>query len=176
MALTAGHLDLVEEGLDLAIREGTLADSTLIATKLGEAGIALYAAPEYLKARSIPQSLEDLSEHDVVTVLPGHLGDGAVRWPLPDGGRITLVPRFQVNDLYCVRQLALDGCGIAALPSYMVGVDVGTGNLGRVLQDVTLPGIRITALTAERRFQPAKVRILLDFLVERFRAAMATAN
>jgi len=176
VALTAGHLDLVEDGLDLAIREGTLADSSLIATKLGEASIALYAAPEYLKTRSAPQRLEDLTEHDVVTVLPGHLGDGEVRWPLPAGGRITLLPRFQVNDLYCVRQLAADGCGIAALPSYMVGVDVGAGSLERVLPDVTLPGIRITALTPERRFQSAKVRTLLDFLVERFRGAMGSLN
>ncbi len=175
VTLSAGRLDLVEDGLDLAIREGELPDSSMVATKLADASIFFCAAPRYLARVTAPRTLRDLSEHDLVTVPVGGAGGNVAQFVLPRGGRLELTPRFQVNDLYCVRQLALDGVGIAALPSYMTGEDLAEGRLIRVLQAEPLPTLPIAALTADRLFQPAKVRALLDFLVLRLRGSSITS-
>jgi LysR family transcriptional regulator for bpeEF and oprC len=169
LRLTGRQLDLVDEGVDVAIREGKLTDSGLIATKLGEFGIALCAAPSYLARKAAPQTTADLAHHDFLSIRSRTL-EADLMPPALDGGRIELKSRFRVNDLYSLRELALAGCGIAALPAYMIGELVTEGRLVRVLEDVELPRIPVTALCPDRRYQPNRVRVLLSFLKQRFRA------
>jgi DNA-binding transcriptional LysR family regulator len=166
----AGHrMDLVEEGIDLAVREGPLPDSGLIATKLTEMCIVLCASPGYLSRRAAPTALDGLANHDIVSVPVAGPDSDPRRIGLPNGGRLDLRPRILVNDLFSVRKLALDGRGIAPLPDYMVEGDLADGLLVQVLPDARLPRLPVTAVYPERRLQPRRVRALLDFLVERFR-------
>ncbi len=169
VVLSAGHLDLIEGGIDLAIREGRLSDSTLIATKLGEFRIMLCASPGYLAGAGIPNRLTDLERHDFLTVpIPGREVDpGRIR--LPDGSRLDLKPRIVVNDLFALRELARQDRGVVPLPDYMVEDDFAGGRLIQILPEQSWPAMAITGLVPERRFQPNRVRALLDFLVARFR-------
>jgi DNA-binding transcriptional LysR family regulator len=169
LVFTAHRMDLVEEGIDLAVREGQLPDSSLIATKLSDTRIVLCASPGYLDRKAAPTELHALSEHDIVSVPVAGPDSDPRRIGLPNGERLDLRPRILVNDLFSVRKLALDGRGIAPLPDYMVERDLADGLLVRLLPEAPMPRLPITALVPERRFQPQRVRVLLDFLVERFR-------
>lgn len=169
LVLSAQRVDLVEEGIDLAIREGPLPDSTLVATKLREMRIVLCASPAYLEGKSPLVRLEDLANHEIVSVPIAGPDSDARRIGLPGGGRLDLRPRILVNDLFSVRELALAGRGIAPLPDYMVAPELAEGLLVQVLSKAKLQSLPITALYPERRFQPRRVTALLDFLVERLR-------
>ena len=169
LVFAAHRMDLVEEGIDLAVREGPLPDSSLIATKLGEMRIVLCASPDYLERRAAPKQLNALAQHDIVSVPVAGPDSDPRRIELAKGERLNLRPRILVNDLFSVRELALDGRGIAPLPDYMVERDLADGLLVAVLPKARLPRLPITALYPGRRFQPQRVRTLLEFLVERFR-------
>lgn len=170
LVLAAYRIDLVEEGIDLAVREGPLPDSSLVAMKLTEVRIVLCASPEYLARKAAPADLAGLAEHDIVTVPAAGPESDPRRIGLPGGGRLDLRPRILVNDLFSLRQLARGGRGIAPLPDYLVERDLAAGKLVHVLPDLRLPRQPVTALYPERRFQPTRVKALLEFLVERFRA------
>lgn len=169
LVFAAHRMDLVEEGIDLAVREGPLPDSSLIATKLGEMRIVLCASPDYLERRAAPKQLSALAQHDIVSVPVAGPDSDPRRIELAKGERLNLRPRILVNDLFSVRELALDGRGIAPLPDYMVERDLADGLLVAVLPKARLPRLPITALYPGRRFQPQRVQTLLAFLVERFR-------
>lgn len=169
LVFAAHRIDLVEEGIDLAVREGPLPDSSLIATKLGEMRIILCASPAYLERRTAPTEFDALKDHDIVSVPVAGLDSDPRRIELAHGGRLDLRPRILVNDLFSVRELALSGRGIAPLPDYMVERDLANGLLVQVLREARLPRLPITALYPERRFQPVRTKTLLDFLVDRFR-------
>jgi DNA-binding transcriptional LysR family regulator len=168
LVLTSQRADLVEEGIDLAVREGTLEDSSLISTRLTEMQIVLCASPAYLARRHAPTTLAGVTEHDVVSVPLAGLDRNAWRIELSHGRPLEWQPGLVVNDLFAVRELALDGFGLAPLPDYLVETDLAEGRLVRVLPEVALPRQPVTALYPERRFQPARVKVLVDFLVDRF--------
>ncbi len=167
--LSARRVDLVEEGLDLAVREGPLPSSSLIATRLGEIQIMLCASPDYIARRGTPSTLSDLERFDIISVPAVHSGLDLGQSSLPDKARINLRPRIIVNDLFAIRELAREGRGIAPLPDYLLEDDLDHGRLVRILPDLRWPATPVTALVPERRFQPNRVRALLDFLVEHFR-------
>jgi len=169
LIFTAQRLDLVEEGIDVALREGPLPDSSLIGTKLTEARILLCASPEYLARRSMPVDLGALPEHDIVSVPAVGSGNESQQIRLPGRERLELRPRILVNDLLSVRALALDGRGIAPLPDYMVERDLVDAKLVQVLPDSGLPRLPVFAIYPERRFQPTRSGAFLEFLVARFR-------
>jgi len=169
LVLGAQRVDLVEGGIDLAIREGPLPDSTLIAMKLREMRIVLCASPKYLEGRPPPVSLADLANHKIVSVPPAGPDSDARRVELPGGGRLDLRPHILVNDLFSVRELALDGRGIAPRPDYLVRHELAEGLLIQVLPKARFQDLPITILYPERRFQPIRVKALLDFLVDRLR-------
>jgi LysR family transcriptional regulator, regulator for bpeEF and oprC len=171
LTLTGRRVDLVGEGIDIAIREGALADSGLIATRLTEFGIALCASADYLARRPAPRAPADLAAHDFLSIesatLESELIAAAFRVE-----RVEMRSRFRVNDLVSLRDLALAGCGIAALPIYLIDDALAARRLVRVLEQVALPRIPVTALCPDRRYQPHRVRVLLDFLKQRFRRTL----
>lgn len=168
LGLTSQRADLVEEGIDIAIREGTLPDSSLISTRLTELEVKLCVAPDYLARRTAPRTLADLAEHDLVSVPLTGIDRHAWRIELPSGRPLELEPRLTVNDLFAVRDWALQGCGIAPLPDFLAEADLAEGRLVEVLTEISLPRQTVAAVYPERRFQPARVTALLDFLRERF--------
>ncbi len=161
-------VDLVEENYDLAIRVGTLRDSSLIARKLGPVPGFCCASPAYLKARGVPQTPDDLSQHDCILV--GSRIDN-VSWTFqePDTQKMrntSVHGRLLVNHLPLAYKAVLRGDGIARLPSFLCADDLRAGKLRSVLEDwLPKPG-SIYAVYPSNRHLPAKVRSFLDLLIE----------
>ena len=159
-------IDVIDEGFDLAIRIGALQDSSLVARRLGQWRLFLYASAEYLKARGTPQKPEDLQEHDCLVMSDMR---GSNQWTLSMGDvaeLVVLTPRASVNDFDTLRRMVADGGGIAILPSYMHFGDYHN-RLVRVLDDWTGWLTELNAIFPSRRGATPKVRAFLDFIIVR---------
>ena len=166
LVLANRQVDVIDEGFDLVIRIGALQDSSLVARSLGRCGLFLYASEEYLKTRGIPQTPEDLENHDCLVMSDRHDHN---QWTLTMGGmtkRVSLTPRASVNDFNTLRRMVADGGGITILPSYLHVGDDGK-RLVRVLGDWTAPSVEFHAVFPSHRGATPKVRAFLDFLIAR---------
>ncbi|MEZ8967990.1 LysR substrate-binding domain-containing protein [Vibrio breoganii] len=124
-----GFVDLLEKKTDIAIRIGSLTDSTLHARPLGKSPLYIVASPEYLSRRGIPQQTSDLSTHDII----GFAGIKVLNdWPLR--GFSPLEQTFTSSNGETVRQLVLEGNGIACLSGFMVNKDIEAGRLVSLLE------------------------------------------
>ncbi|PMO58909.1 LysR family transcriptional regulator [Vibrio breoganii] len=124
-----GFVDLLEKKTDIAIRIGSLTDSTLHARPLGKSPLYIVASPEYLSRRGIPQHTSDLSTHDII----GFAGVKVLNdWPLR--GFSPLEQTFISSNGETVRQLALEGNGVACLSGFMVNKDIEAGRLVSLLE------------------------------------------
>jgi DNA-binding transcriptional LysR family regulator len=139
LRLTDDRLNLVENGIDLAFRTGILADSTLIARKLGATYRILCASPAYLARRGVPAVAADLVRHHCVIAGPSTAN---AQWVLdgPHGQEaVTVAGRFAANEMQAVIAAAIAGYGIAQLPSGIVEAPIRDGQLCRVLDGYTTP-------------------------------------
>jgi DNA-binding transcriptional LysR family regulator len=164
-------INLVEEGVDLAIRIGRLTDSSLISRRIAPCRMAICASPEYLKRRGVPRKFEDLTRHNC---LEYQLADPVGRWPSvrSKGGQAAPVTgSVKSNSGDLLRALALGGCGIVRLPSFLVGEDLRAGRLTPLFPERKEPEIAIHAVYAHSRLIPAKLRAFIDFLPSYFGAA-----
>jgi DNA-binding transcriptional LysR family regulator len=160
-------VDLVEEGLDLGIRIGKLAASSLIARKLGIVENHLYAHPDYLARRGRPRSPKDLARHDcLVFSSPGHPNQWALVGPRGVAETVTVTGPLVANNLNLVRDAAAGGMGIALLPLFSCAEQVELGGLSRVLPRWTGHDGGLHAVYPTGRHLSLKVRSFLDFLVE----------
>ena len=166
LVLDARRLDFIEHDIDLAVREGPLADSSLTVRKLGAAAVGLYAAPAYLARQRRPRRVEDLRRHDLLTVPPSGPTPDVAALRGADGTRLGLVPRIRVNDLLALVELCECGAGIAPLPDYVAGPALERQTLVRVLPATTLATIALHAVYPSRRHLPSRVRVVLDALAE----------
>ena len=169
VVLTARHVDLVDEGFDLAFRVGRLEDSSLVARRLGPARLRCCAAPEYLARRGPPADPAALTEHDCIELSPR---SGPSRWPFHDPGggvqSIVVAGRIQVNSLPMAREVARAGLGIANLPAFACEADVAAGLLETVLDDWTIDVGGVHVVYPPQRFLAARVRRFVDLAIERF--------
>ncbi|HLT38421.1 MAG TPA: LysR family transcriptional regulator [Enhygromyxa sp.] len=161
---------LVDEQIDVAIRIGALADSTAIARKLGETRWVTVAAPAYLARRGTPQRPEQLIDHDCVVF---HSPRGVeVGWQFVDGPRSRqgrewrVSARINLDQGQLLVDAAVAGLGIVQVFSYMVSDELERGELVEVLGEHACAGPPIHALCKPGQQGVAKVRALLDFLVE----------
>jgi DNA-binding transcriptional LysR family regulator len=154
--------NLVEEGIDLAIRIGPLKDSSLIVRRLGSLLWVVSAAPAYLKRRGVPTIPEDLRHHDcLVFTQPGY------EWRFRKDGRVINVQapaRMRANTLDAVVEAAVAGAGLVYAPAWQVREHVTAGRLQAVLRDYEVPSLPINALLSHRRLLSSKVRTLIEFL------------
>jgi DNA-binding transcriptional LysR family regulator len=163
-------IDPLEEGVDVTVRIGALADSSLIARRLAPARLVLAAAPAYLKRQGMPRTPEDLAAHQCLTY--GHMA-AAQRWTLQRDGVAIAVPvnsRLCSNNGDVLREAALSGIGITNLPTFLIGPDIKAGRLRLVLADMLPAPLGIYALYAPNRYLAAKTRVFIDFLSQRFGA------
>lgn len=165
-------VDLVSEGFDLAIRIGSVHGAALLTRRLGATSGMLCASPSYLEASGSLSSPEELEQHRcIVYNAPPHSSD----WELvKEGSRIT-VPvktRLAVNSLAMVRDAAIAGLGIARLPTFICRESLDAGRLVRVLSQWAVLERPVYAVCVGKKFMPAKVRALLDFLAERMPAVL----
>jgi DNA-binding transcriptional LysR family regulator len=162
-------VDLVEEGFDLAIRIGGPGPENLVARKLGETCLVLCAAPEYLAKHGTPRAPEDLARHNCFTY---EYNPSRNQWRFrgPDGRehavRVGGPVHSNSGDLNSA--LAARGAGIAFEPDFIVGEDVRAGRLIALLPDFPLTPSPIYAVYPTRKHLSAKVRLFVDYLVERF--------
>lgn len=157
-------LDLVEEGIDLAVRFGPLRDSRLVATRLGSRTRHLCASPSYLQARGAPGSLKELWQHDCICganeIWPFTL-DGRPYEHRPNG-------RFRCNSGYAVIDAALVGLGLCQLPDFYVLDHLRSGTLVEVLAEHRPEHEDVWAVYPHRRHVPLKVKLAVEHLQEGF--------
>jgi len=159
------YVNLVEQGVDVALRMGTLADSALGATRLGVNPWITAAAPDYLARRGTPLAPTDLSAHDCL-VYSSVQGDD--RWEFDRSGRGgTSVPvrgPLRSNNLSAVLAACRAGMGVAILPWYVARESVADGTIVPVLADHALPAQELHAVFPSPKLVPQKVRSFIDFL------------
>ena len=166
---TDRNVDLVEERFDLAIRAGALADSTLIARRVGIARVALVAAPSYCKRRGEPRTPGELSKHDCIIF---GAGTKPCVWVLEASDKraeVRVTPRLAINDMEIMRDVALAGIGIAALPELFCGAEIRKGRLRHVLPDWCLAQLPVHALYPTTRQVSPKVVTFIDLVAKRLR-------
>ncbi|EKK5553537.1 LysR family transcriptional regulator [Enterobacter hormaechei] len=175
MSFSDRVVDLVEEGFDMAVRNGALADSSvLVARKLGEHRMVLCAAPDYLFKNGQPQTVDDLRQHTAINytragrVLPWQLMDY-------DGTSRTFIPRSSLNmdDLQAICDAALAGHGLAWLPCWMVIKEIQQGDLVPLLKQAPDVRFDVHAVWQQTPHLPLRVRIAIDMLVKRLPAVMS---
>lgn len=168
LSLTDRFVDLIEEGHDIAIRIGALPDSSLTARRLAPARRFVCASPAYLEAAGAPAHPRDLSGHRCLHY--GYLATGT-RWRLsgPDGEHsVGVEPYFCANNGETLMRAALEGAGVALLPTFICGAAMRQGRLVRVMPDYEPPEIAINAIWPTNRLLSTKVRHFLDFIVDHF--------
>ena len=166
-------IDLVEERVDLAIRIGRLGDSSIVARKLADNQFVVCASPQYFTAHGRPDVPEDLSHHNCIINKNIHNSD---IWQFCKGNstrKISVSGNFLANTGGALYRAMLSDLGIAALPTWFVGEDIQQGKLQRVLEDyeVNLPAMTdsaIYALYPAGQYLPPKVRVFIDYLIEKF--------
>ncbi|MDM0088657.1 MULTISPECIES: LysR family transcriptional regulator [unclassified Variovorax] len=163
------YVDLIAQGIDVAIRMGKLADSSLGARYLGVNPWVMVASPAYLKKHGTPRRAQDLGAH-VALVYSSVVGDEFWRMHTPKGDAVT-VPvsgRFRSNNLSAVLAAARDGLGIALMPRYVASESLAAGKVLAVLADHSLPEQEIHAVFPSPKLLPGKVSGFVAFLQGHF--------
>ncbi len=169
MLVTNRVIDLVEEGIDVALRvRPTLeASGSLVIKQLGQTRTLLVASPELLARQPAPQTPEDLARLDSVAM---SVSDGRSSWRLlgPEGAEVMHVhrPRYVADDLLTLKLAVLMGTGICVLPDYMCRDELRDGRLVALLPDWAPPAGVVHAVFPSRRGLVPAVRRFLDFLGE----------
>lgn len=163
-------VNMIDEGHDVAIRIGELADSSLMATRVGTVRLMVFAAPEYIARQGTPTHPDDLAEHNLILPLP--LGTSPSWNFQKDGKAIAIRPaaRLKINTNDAVRDQVAHGWGISRLRSYQIAPQLADGSVVPVLEDFEPPPQPIHIIHQEGRLASAKIRTFVDFIVERLRA------
>ena len=168
LSLNDRNLDLIEEGLDLAVRIGPLADSSLVARQVGSVRRVVVASPAYLARRGVPRTPADLATHDTIF---GMARSPAREWRFGPPGRTSVVrlsPRLLVDDVEAQVQAVQAGRGIARVLSYQVSDELAAGSLVRLLQDFEPEPLPVQLITLSRSHLAPKVRAFLDSAAKTF--------
>jgi DNA-binding transcriptional LysR family regulator len=167
------HVNLVDEGVDVALRIGELPDSSLVAVKVGgEVRRVVAAAPAYLADRGPIATPEDLKGHDIVAMS----NFGVDRWIFPPAPgqaaprMVTFTPRVLVNTVRGALGSAAAGLGLTRLYAYHIADEVRAGRLRIVLADAEDPPLPVHLVVQPSRAPAPKVRAFLDFAAPRLRA------
>ncbi len=163
-------VDLLEEGVDVAIRIGELADANLIARPLGTTHRVVVAAPSYLRGRSTPRHPRDLAAHECV-IYSGLATRNEWRFDGPHGAESVRVQgRFEVNSSEGVREAVLAGMGIGFSPAWLFANELSSKSLRVLLPDYRAAAMPIHGVSLPSRRFAAKIKALLDFLQQAFEA------
>jgi len=157
--------DLIEDGLDLAVRIGPLADSTsLVARPLGQQHQALCASPAYLARHGVPESVSALNGHRAIAY---HRGGQDLVWQtlFAHTPGLTLDIRLRLDDLHSLTDAAIAGVGLAWLPDWQLAQFIRNRQLTTVLPELQLLPTEIHVIWPQTRFLPAKTRIAIDTLL-----------
>ena len=175
LVLQDRRVDLLEEGLDAAIRAGRLPDSSLIARALAPLQLIVCAAPAYLAARGTPAAPGDLARHECLDFAhasePGIWRFGGSRGEIGGEIAVSVSGKLVVNNGQALRLAALDGAGIIMQPEVIVADELAEGRLVRLLADHAAPRLPLHLLTLPDRHPTPKLRTFVEFIVGRLGAA-----
>jgi len=162
--LTSRRIDLVEEGIDLALRGGRLQDSSLVTRKIVASALGVFASPAYLERRGRPRALADLARHDCLGY-GGRAGKQPWRLRGPSGDESVTVPVTIVcGDMLFLREMVLRGLGLALLPVGNVVSDVEAGRLVRVVPRYGFGSGGLYLVWPTRTLVPARVVAVREIL------------
>ena len=166
-------VNLLEEGFDVGIRIGKLADSTMKAKKVGEVRLTLVASPDYLKDNGIPNHPNDLSQH---TLIASSASSMIHDWQFMSQGKIQntkLEPRLTVTTNQAAINAAKQNLGISRVISYQVANELANNQLKAVLTNYSLPAMPIHIVHREDRLSSSKVRSFIDLIADRLKQEKA---
>lgn len=160
-------VDLIGEGYDMAVRIGTLADSSLIARRITSVQLITCASPDYLREHGTPIAPEQLAAHACLTYGQTRHGE----WAFRVGGRLRKISvngPMRSNNGEMLRDAAISGLGIIVMPDFIVAAALADGRLVEVLETFRCEGLTMYAVYPQHRESSLLVRAFSDFLVERF--------
>jgi DNA-binding transcriptional LysR family regulator len=157
LLLSDRYVNLVDDGIDVALRIGELADSSLIARRAGTTRRVVVGSPKYLAGRGTPNTLADLKDHDIV-----RLTGGAIDWSFAGGERLELPARYITNSVDCAIDYVMRNGGLVSLLAYQVADAVAAGRLRVVLSDFERPALPIQFVYPTSRLLSSKVRAFVD--------------
>jgi len=179
VSFTDRRMDLVEEGIDLAIRSGALADSSVLAARLlGQQWMGVFAAPAYLARHGRPSSIEALIAEREAHRFIGYAREAwPLAWRFHDAKGVVvdvgLPSRFTCNSFEVIARAAADGLGLVRVPSWLVADALATGALVRVFDEPQPFGYELHAVWPRMPALPQKLRVLIDLLAERLPPLLA---
>jgi DNA-binding transcriptional LysR family regulator len=162
LVLTNNDLDLIQERIDVAVRIGALADSSLVTRQVGQVRGVVFASPEYLARRGRPRTPRDLVKHDIVFNSRRPL---PIEWRFRISGRtraVRVAPRLMVTDVEVMLRAVKAGRGIGRAFSYQVADDLSSGTLVRLLSEFELPLRPVQLVFPSARHILPRVRAFLD--------------
>jgi DNA-binding transcriptional LysR family regulator len=170
MVLNDRFVDIVDEGFDLALRIGELADSSLKARRIAPVRLVLAASPAFLDRHGRPATPDDLSTDHFLRYSIGGDQVALAREAAPQEvvTRVRAAGPLKVNNGDMLREAMLAGTGFASLPTFIIGDDLKSGALERVLPDWCVPPIALHAVYPPGKALSAKVRLMIDHLVTTF--------
>lgn len=165
--------DMIEEGIDVAVRIAQLADSSLIAARVGAVKLVTCAAPSYLKANGTPRAPAELIQHQCIASANLSAPD---RWSYrvdSEEQTFAIRSRLAVTTAEAALDAAISGIGITRVLSYQAAAAIKSGKLKLILRPFELPEIPVSLVHPEARLTPTKVRAFLDFVAPRLRKRAA---
>ncbi|OHV76560.1 LysR family transcriptional regulator [Rhizobium sp. LCM 4573] len=165
LSLTDERVDLVREGVDVALRLGPLTDSSMKLRPLGQSRRLLVAAPDYLAAHGRPARPQDIAGHEGIR-MSNVAGSDTLVLQGQDGARhvVTFGGRFRVDHGLAAREALAAGRGIGPTHRWLVDDLLGEGRLEAVLPEYSLPSVPLNMLIVPERAGIARVRLLMEFL------------
>ncbi len=170
LSASTDRLNLIEEGLDLAIRHGTLDDRSLTARKLATVPFVTVATSAYLDAAGVPATPDDLERHACVIF---SAGSGPQPWPFESAHGATVhhpAGRFRTSDGEQLRAAVLADLGLAHGPAWLFTPEIASGRVRVVLREYERALSDVSAIYPSQRRLPARVRCFIDFLADAFAA------
>ena len=167
MMMEGRVIDLIAEGYDLAIRGGNLPDSSLVGRRLAPIHNVLTASPDYLEKHGTPRTPDELYDHDCLHYMYYSRG---IEWVLEREGNTACIQpagRLLVNNSEALVETMLRDSGVGRLPTFVASRYLKSGELVRVLPEYRMPEQVMYAVYPERQYLPAKVRVFIEFLVEK---------
>jgi DNA-binding transcriptional LysR family regulator len=166
LLLGSHYENMVEQGIDVAIRIGQLPSSSLVCRKLGEIPRVLVASPGYLEKAGYPKTPQDLSDHNFVFYKRGS-AHPTIELDCAEGKQVIPVfGNFTVNNVSTIRSLILEGHGIHLGPTWVFREHLDSGEVIAILPEYQLAAYPLHALYLSRAFVSAKIRYFIDLIVE----------
>ncbi len=171
LILSDRNADLIDDRIDIAIRHGELSDSSLVIRKLMDANYYVVASPEYVLNSPSLQSIEDISEHNVISFPMQELRS---EWNFTKGKKqisVPITPKLIISNANAIRECAKNSLGLAILADWTVSADFEKGSLIKVFPEWQAVGSNlgniIRLVYPSKSFIPKKTQVLSDFLIEK---------